>query len=52
MLTFIEACGLGLAKSIFYFFAKNVGARLFFFFFLEVCLVIWFCRMSHSNMHS
>ena len=33
MLTFIEACGLGLAKSIFYFFAKNVGARLFFFFF-------------------
>ena len=31
MLTFIEACGLGLAKSIFYFFAKNVGARLFFF---------------------
>lgn len=45
MLTFIEACGLGLAKSIFYFFAKNVGARLFFFFSRGMS-----CHMVLSNV--
>ena len=50
MLTFIEACGLGLAKSIFYFFAKNVGARLFFFFFFFFFSRGMSCHMFLSNV--